>query len=95
MCFIGIDHVTELRSTGKEKTCELPDGNIITVMPGVSIEQVSSLRILRLVTLATARTCTLFPAISKMYFFVFYFLPDLSVKTDDIQPLHQKVLLAL
>ena len=51
----------ELRSTGKEKTCELPDGNIITVVPGVSIKQVSSLWIPRRVTFTTARICTPFP----------------------------------
>ena len=31
LCKIERDHVTELRSTGKEKTCELPDKNIITI----------------------------------------------------------------
>ena len=31
LCYIGVGHDTELKSTDKEKTCELPDGNIITV----------------------------------------------------------------
>ena len=29
---IGADYDTELKSTGKEKTCELPDGNVIFVV---------------------------------------------------------------
>ena len=31
LCYVGVDYDTELKSTDKEKTCELPDGNIITV----------------------------------------------------------------
>ena len=31
LCYIGVDYDTELKSTDKEKICELPDGNIITV----------------------------------------------------------------
>ena len=30
-CYIGVDHDSELKSTGKEKICERPDENIITV----------------------------------------------------------------
>ena len=41
--FIVKDHVSEHRSTCTEKICEFPDGIIITVVPGVSIEEVSSL----------------------------------------------------
>ena len=28
LCCIGVDYDTELKKTDKEKTCELPDGNI-------------------------------------------------------------------
>ena len=28
LCYIGVDFDTVLKSTDKEKTCELPDGNI-------------------------------------------------------------------
>ena len=51
--FPGIDHDTELRSIGKEKTCELPDRNIITVgarrfhCASVSFQHVSLLTCLR------------------------------------------------
>ena len=38
-CYIGADYDTELKSTGKEKTCELPDGNIMTVAPSVSVSR--------------------------------------------------------
>ena len=38
-CYIGADFDTELKSTGMEKTCELPDGNIITVAPSVPVSR--------------------------------------------------------
>ena len=39
VCYIGADYDTELKSTGKEKITELPDGNIITVAPSVPVSR--------------------------------------------------------
>ena len=71
--FVG--HDTKLRLTGKEKTCELPDGNIITAVPDVSIVSschsckfhcLRSLWIPRHVTLTSARA--LFPPYQGFFF---------------------------